>query len=68
MLGCRKLLRNVRIAYLSSFNGDEFFSVNFTADAICDGFCDILNIAVEQFIPVKFTVQKSTKKLTVSLS
>ena len=48
--------------YLSLVNWDEFFSVNFTADAIWDGFCDILNTAVEQFIPVKITVQNSTKK------
>jgi len=48
--------------YLSSVNWDEFFSVNFTADAIWDGFCDILNNAVEQFIPVKCTVKNNTRK------
>jgi len=49
--------------YLSSLNWNEFFSVNLTADAIWDGFCDITNIAVEQYIPVKFTVRNTKKQI-----
>ena len=48
-------------SYLLAINWDHLFSVNFTAESIWSAFCDIMNTAVEQFVPVKYTKQVSKK-------
>jgi len=47
--------------YLSSVHWDKF-SLNLTANTLWDRFCDMLNMALEQFAPVKYTERDNTKK------
>ena len=49
--------------YLSAVDWDHIFTVNFTADTIWSAFCDIMNDAIEQFVPVKNTRQTRKLKL-----
>ena len=46
---------------LSSVDWDTLFTVNFTADTIWKAFSDILDHAINQFVPVK-VVRPTTKR------